>query len=109
MDFGALPPEITRAVAYCGPGQPMLAAAAAWDGGRGVGVGCDRYVGDSRATGAPWRVRVVVDGGGGHAVCGSVELPRRGPSGMQAAAAAAYEAAFVMTVPPPVITANRVW
>lgn len=32
------------------------------------------------------------------------ELPRK----MRALAAAAYEAAFVMTVPPPVITANRV-
>ncbi len=49
---------------------------------------------------------------GPHAVCGLAEPSRRRgaeQAGMQAAAAAAaYEAAFVMTVPPPVITANRV-
>ncbi len=34
MDFGALPPEINSGRMYCGPGSgPMLAAAAAWDGG----------------------------------------------------------------------------
>ncbi len=48
-------------------------------GGRGVGVGCDRLcVGDSRADRcAVGGCGVVVDGGGGHAVCGLAE-PSRG-------------------------------
>lgn len=82
-------------------------------GGRGVGVGCDRLcVGDSRADRcAVGGCGVVVDGGGAtpYVAWLSQAAARAEQAGMQAAAAAAaYEAAFVMTVPPPVITANRV-
>ncbi|BDE17322.1 MULTISPECIES: PPE family protein [Mycobacterium] len=114
VDFAALPPEINSALIYTGPGSgPMLAAAAAWDG----------LAGDLQAVAASY----------GAVVTGLVDGPWQGPSaasmaaaatpqiswlsataeqaqlaGSQAvAAASAYEAAFLATVPPPVIAANR--
>lgn len=114
IDFGALPPEINSARMYAGPGAgPMLAAAAAWDGlASGLGSTAASY---------------------GSAVTGLTDGPWLGPASMsmlaaatpyvawlsatagqaeQAAtqaklAAAAYEVAFAMTVPPPVVAANR--
>jgi PPE-repeat protein len=114
MDLGALAPEINSGRLYAGPGSgPMLAAAAAWN----------RLADDLYATAA----------GYGWVVCGLTSEGWLGPAslGMAAAvapyvtwmrttaalaeraatqareAAAAYEAAFALTVPPPVIEANR--
>ena len=114
MDFALLPPELNSARMYAGPGSgPMLAAAAAWDG----------LASDLESTAASYQ----------SAIFGLTSGPWLGPSSasmaaaampymswmsttaMQAAqaaaqakmAAAAYEAAFAMTVPPPVIAANR--
>ena len=114
MDFALLPPEVNSARMYAGPGSgPMLAASAAWDG----------LAADLESTAATYQ----------SAIAGLISGPWLGPSSMSMAAAAmpyatwmrttatqaaqsaaqpkiaagAYEAAFAMTVPPPVIAANR--
>ena len=115
LDFGALPPEVNSGRMYAGPGSgPMMAAAAAWDelaaelataaSGYGSVV--------SELTSAPWvgpasrtmvaAVTPFVSWLG--AVAGQAEET----AGQARAAAGAYETAFMMTVPPPVIAANRV-
>jgi PPE-repeat protein len=114
MDFGALPPEINSARIYAGPGSgPMLSAAVAWGG----------LAAELRSTAAAYQ----------SVVSGLTTGPWRGPASASMAAAAApyvawtnttaaqaeqtadqamaaagaYEQAFAMTVPPPVIAANR--
>jgi PPE-repeat protein len=114
MDFGALPPEVNSARMYAGPGSgPLLTAAAAWDG-----LSAELY-----STAASYRAVI-------SALTGDVWL---GPSSISMAAAtatytawmtgaagqaedaamharlaaAAYETAFAMTVPPLEIAANR--
>jgi len=113
MDFGALPPEINSAKMYFGPGSgPMLAAAVAWEG----------LAAQLHSTAASYS-----------SVISELEGSWTGPSAASMAAAAApyaawltgtatqaeqtaalakaaagaYAAAFAMTVPPPVIAANR--
>ncbi len=115
MDFGALPPEINSGRMYCGPGSgPMLAAAAAWDGvAVELGLAATGYASViAELTGAPWVGAAslsMVAAATPYVAWRSQAAARAEQAGMQAAAAAAaYEAAFVMTVPPPVITANRV-
>ncbi|WP_445161905.1 PPE family protein [Mycobacterium sp. Dal123C01] len=114
MDFGALPPEVNSARMYAGPGSgPLLTAATAWDG-----LSAELY-----STAASYRAVI-------SALAGDVWL---GPSSISMAAAAAtytawmtgaagraedaamharlaaaaYETAFAMTVPPLEIAANR--
>ncbi|MDT5139503.1 MAG: hypothetical protein QOD58_3765 [Mycobacterium sp.] len=114
MDFAQLPPEINSALMYAGPGSgPMLAAAAAWEA----------LAGELQSTSSSWLT----------VLTGLTDGPWQGPSsaamagavapqiawlsnaaeaaqqtGSQAvAAASAYEAAFMATVPPPEIAANR--
>lgn len=115
LDFGALPPEINSGRMYCGPGSgPMLAAAAAWDGvAVELGLAATGYASViAELTGAPWVGAAslsMVAAATPYVAWLSQAAARAEQAGMQAAAAAAaYEAAFVMTVPPPVITANRV-
>ncbi|WP_230872431.1 PPE family protein [Mycobacterium canetti] len=115
MDFGALPPEINSGRMYCGPGSgPMLAAAAAWDGvAVELGLAATGYASViAELTGSPWVGAAslsMVAAATPYVAWLSQAAARAEQAGMQAAAAAAaYEAAFVMTVPPPVITANRV-
>src|SRR5215467_3132673 len=115
MDFGALSPEINSARMYLGPGAgALLAASAAWEA-----------LADELHSAA-----------GGHqtVISSLAELSWLGPSSMSmvtavmpyllwmrataeqceeaaeraAVAAAAYETAFAMTVPPPMVLANRV-
>ncbi len=100
---------------YCGPGSgPMLAAAAAWDGvAVELGLAATGYASViAELTGAPWVGAAslsMVAAATPYVAWLSQAAARAEQAGMQAAAAAAaYEAAFVMTVPPPVITANRV-
>jgi PPE-repeat protein len=114
MDFGMLPPEINSARMYAGAGSgPLLAAAAAWDGlaaelhstagsyGSVIsGLTADSWLGPASvsmaAAAAPYLGWM------------STTAAQAEQTATQArAAAAAYEAAFAMTVPPPVIAANR--
>jgi PPE-repeat protein len=115
MDFGALPPEINSARMYAGPGAgPLLAAATAWDSlatelesaastysSVVAGLTSGRWLGPSSLSMASAFAPYVAWTAG---------------AGTQAAAAASqaklavefYGEAFAMTVPPPVVTANRV-
>jgi PPE-repeat protein len=113
LDFAAFPPEVNSGLMYTGPGSgPMLAAAAAWDDlaaelyltassyGLVISDLTSGWLGPSSvamaAAAAPYVSWMA-------ATAGQAE-----ETGAQAkAAVAAYEAAFLMTVPPPVIAANR--
>ncbi|WP_272896340.1 PPE family protein, partial [Mycobacterium montefiorense] len=115
FDFGALPPEINSGRMYAGPGSgPMMAAAAGWDGlSTELATAASGYSSViSELTSAPWigpasqkmLAAVVPYVGWLWAVTAQAEQT----AGQARAAAAAFEAAFMMTVPPPEIAANRV-
>jgi PPE-repeat protein len=114
MDYGAFPPEFNSARMYAGPGPAsMLAAAAAWSG----------LAAELRSVASSY----------GSVISGLIDGPWLGPSSTAMAAAAmpyvawlsttaaeaeltaaqaqaavgAYQAAFAMTVPPPLIAENR--
>ncbi|BBZ15333.1 PPE family protein [Mycobacterium branderi] len=114
MDFGALPPEINSARIYSGPGSGlMLAAAAAWS----------QLAHELNSSAAAY----------GSVISGLTTSGWQGPSSTMMAsaiapyvtwmrstaaqaeqtslqaqnAASAYQSAFAMTVPPPLIAANR--
>jgi len=114
MDFGAFPPEINSARIYAGPGSgPILAAASAWDVlAAELGSAASTYssVVNSLAEGS-WL-------GPASASMAAAATPyvdwmsttatQAEETGYQArAAAAAFEAAFAMTVPPAEVAANR--
>jgi PPE-repeat protein len=114
IDFGALPPEINSARMYAGPGiGSMLAAAAGWDGlAAELQSGAAAYGSViSGLTTGPWvgpssmamAAAVAPYVAWMNATAGQAELA----AGQAQAAAGAYEAAFAMTVPPPVIAVNR--
>src|SRR5574337_372036 len=89
MNFAALPPEVNSALMYTGAGSgPIRAAATAWDA---------------------MAAELASAAGSYQSVIGWLTDEWQGPTStaMAAAAAAAYETAFAMTVPPPVIAANR--
>jgi PPE-repeat protein len=114
MDFTMLPPEVNSGRMYAGPGSgPMLAAAAAWDG----------LAAELQSTTASYG-SAISELSGGHwlgpssATMAAAAAPymewmtttaaQAEQTATQAkAAAAAYEAAFAVTVPPPLIAANR--
>ena len=114
MNFGALPPEINSLNMYSGPGSgPLLAAASAWDL-----VAADLHLTATAAelvisqlSAASW------SGPSSQAMAAAVRpylawltaaTAHAETTGTQArAAAAAYESAFAMTVPPSVVLANR--
>ena len=114
FDFGAFPPEVNSAKMYAGPGSaPMLAAATAWDGLaselRSHANDYDSII--ANLTGEGWQ-------GPASTAMASAAAPYTAwmnttaaqaeqTAGQATAAAAAYEAAYGMTVPPPVIAANR--
>ncbi|WP_409429320.1 PPE family protein [Mycobacterium sp. SMC-11] len=114
MDFGAFPPEINSARIYTGPGSgPMMAAAAAWDkmaaelssaeaAYQGVinGLVSEGWMGPASnamaAAAAPYAVWM------------GATAAQAEQAAMQAkAAAAAFDAAYAMTVAPPLVVANR--
>ena len=115
LDFGALPPEINSARMYAGPGSgPMMAAASAWDA---LAAELESYAAGYSATlaelqGQTW------SGGASLAMAGAVApyvawatttaAQAEQAAGQARFAAAAYEAAFVATVPPQVVAANRI-
>lgn len=114
FDFGALPPEVNSAKMYAGPGSgSMLSSAATWNGLaselRSQAANYNSIV--SNLTGEGWQ---------GRASTAMAAAAVRYTSWMNTTAAAAeqtadqaqaaataYEAAYGMTVPPPVIAANR--
>lgn len=115
LDFGALPPEINSGRMYEGPGSgPILAAASAWDAVAGemssAATGYASVI--SELTGSPWigpASQSMLSAVLPYVSWLSAASTLAEETGAQArAAAAAYETAFVMTVPPPVIAANRV-
>ena len=113
LEFAMFPPEINSGLMYAGPGAgPMTAASAAWDAladdlylaavayGSTVSDLTSWWLGPSSvsmATAAATFVSWIT------ATAAQAELA----AAQAAAAVAAYEAAFAMTVPPPVIAANR--
>lgn len=114
IDFGALPPEINSSRMYSGPGSgPLLAAAAAWDqlarelstsatAYRSVvaGLTTDSWRGPTSAKMSSAADRYL---GWLHTTAAQAAQ-----TATQAkSAAAAYQSALAMTVPPPLIVANR--
>lgn len=114
MDFGGLPPEVNSGRMYTGPGAaPMPAAAAGWDA---VAAELESTAGNyssviSWLTGQAWwgpsstRMSAAVMPYVGWLRVSAKAAERTAAQAY--AAAAAYEAAFSMTVPPPVIAQNR--
>ena len=115
MDFGALPPEVNSGRMYVGPGPgSLLAASAGWDGlaaelqtaasGYQSAISSltdESWVGPSSMSMAAAVTPYLVWMNATAAQCEEAAT-------QAAAAAGAYEAAFAMTVPPPLVAANRV-
>ncbi|KAA1248700.1 PPE family protein [Mycobacterium simiae] len=114
LDFAQLPPEVNSGLMYSGPGSgPMLAAAAGWE----------TLAAELQSTASTYDalITALADGpwqGPSAASMVAAAMPQVGwlrstaglaeQAGSQAvAAASAYEAAFMATVPPPEIAANR--
>jgi len=114
MDFGFYPPEINSGRMYSGPGSgPMLAAAQAW-----VALADELYMAASGYQSAVSELTSGAWSGPSSASMSaaaasfvewlSAAAAQAEESAAQAhAAAAGYETAFAMTVPPAVIAANR--
>jgi PPE-repeat protein len=113
FDFAARPPEVNSALMYTGPGAgPMMAAAAAWNN-----------LAAELATAAASHESVIAELSGewmgpassamAAAATPYVEWMNNAAAAAEHAAAqasasaAAYQTAFAMTVPPPLIAANR--
>ncbi|MDT7722947.1 MAG: hypothetical protein QOE94_3958, partial [Mycobacterium sp.] len=114
MDFGALPPEFNSARMYSGPGSTsMMAAATAWTGLAAQLHSSASSYGSviSELTDGSWSgpsSMAMEDAVAPYLAWMNATAGQAEQAGSQAqAAAAAYEAAFAMTVPPPVITVNR--
>lgn len=114
MDFGALPPEVNSVRMYAGPGPGSLAAAAGmWDSlaaelhataghYRSViaGLTSGRWLGPASLS--------MASALGPYVAWTAGVAARAAETASQAVLAVeGYEAAFAMTVPPPVIAANR--
>ncbi len=114
MDFALLPPEINSGRMYAGPGAgPMLAAAAAWDQlAAELQATAARYdaVLSALSTNA-WRgpaSESMLAATTPHVAWLNATGGQAEQTATQAkAAAAAYETAFAMTVPPEEVAANR--
>ncbi len=114
MDFGGLPPEVNSARMYAGAGAgPLLAAATAWDQVAGelhssaisyqsavTGLTGGAWQGPASAAMAAAAAPYVAWLSSTATQCEQVANQAR-------AAVSAYESAFAMTVPPPLIAANR--
>ena len=113
MDFGALPPEVNSGRMYWGPGPgTLLAASAGWEGlaaelHRRRFLPVRDHGPDRRIVDGP---HVDVHAGRGDPVRGVAEghrRPVRGGGDPGHRGGGAYETAFAMTVPPPMVAANR--
>jgi PPE-repeat protein len=114
MDFAFLPPEINSARMYSGPGSgSLLAAAGSWDSlSAELGTTAESYASVlSGLTSWQWRgpASEAMAAAAAHYVGwlhATAEQTKQ--TAMQVrAAAAAFEQAYAMTVPPPAVTANR--
>jgi PPE-repeat protein len=114
FDFGAFPPEVNSAKMYAGPGSTsLLSAAAAWNGLaselRSQAANYTSIV--SNLTGEGWRgaasTAMAAAAAPYTAWMNTTAAQAEQTANQAMAAASAYEAAFGMTVPPPVIAANR--
>ena len=115
FDFAALPPEFNSGRMYAGPGaDSLMVAAAAWDGlaAELASAASGYHSIITELTSGPW-----VGPSSAQMVAAVVPyVSWLGSAGAQAeesatqarAAAAAFEAAFAMTIPPYVVAANRV-
>jgi PPE-repeat protein len=114
LDFALLPPEINSALMYSGPGSgPMLTAAAAWAGlSAELHTMASAYEGVIAAlTDGSWLGPASASMAGASAAQVEWLVGAAGQADQVAAragaAVSAYEAAFMATVPPPEIAANR--
>ncbi|BBY41511.1 PPE family protein [Mycobacterium mantenii] len=114
MDFGFLPPEVNSGRMYAGPGSgSLLAAAGSWDSlSAELGITAAVYESVlSGLTGLHWQgaaSQAMAASAAPYAAWLYTTAERAQQTAMQArAAAAAYELAHAMTVPPPVVAANR--
>lgn len=113
MDFGALPPEVNSGRMYVGPGPAsLLAAAAAWESlAAELNVTAGGYESVITTLTTEWQGPTSISMAAAAApYVGWIRAIARlcEQSGTQAAAAAAaYETAYAMTVPPPLVAANR--
>jgi PPE-repeat protein len=113
MDFGALPPEINSGRMYVGPGSgPLLAAAAAWDGlADDLTSTAMSYQTELENLTSTWEgpsSTSMASATAPYVTWMTATAAQAEETANQArAAVSAYESAFVETVPPPVIAANR--
>jgi PPE-repeat protein len=114
FDFGALPPEVNSGRMYTGAGSgPLVAAASAWDGlATELSSAASAYqAAILELTGGQWLGAASVSMAAAafpYAAWMNTTAVQAELSANQArSAAAAYEAAYTATVPPPVIAANR--
>lgn len=113
MDFAALPPEINSGRMYAGAGSgPLLAAASAWDAlAAELSSAASSYDSVVSSLTGEWSgpsSASMVAAAVPYVSWMSMTAAQAELSATQArAAAAAYEAAFAATVPPPVVAANR--
>jgi PPE-repeat protein len=114
VDFGALPPEVNSGLMYAGAGSgPLVAAAAAWDGlAAELSSAATSYRAVvSELTGQSWRgpssVTMAASAAPYVAWMDSTAAQAEQTANQARSAVAAYQAAFLATVPPPVIAANR--
>ncbi|OBI51593.1 hypothetical protein A5707_13690 [Mycobacterium kyorinense] len=114
MDFGALPPEINSARMYAGAGStPMVAAASAWNALaaelNSAATGYESVI--TRLSTEEWTGLAstsMATAAAPYVQWMSATAVQAEQAATQAsAAAAAYETAYAMTVPPPVVAANR--
>ncbi|CDO85708.1 hypothetical protein AWC29_11135 [Mycobacterium triplex] len=114
LNFAALPPEVNSARMYSGPGSgPLLAAAATWYAlaaeMRLAATAYGSVIGDLISAGwcGPSSTSMFA-AAAPYIAWLNTTAAQAEQTGMQAnAAATAFEAAFAMTVPPPVVAANR--
>jgi PPE-repeat protein len=113
MDFSMMPPEINSGLMYAGPGsESTLTAAAGWDRlAAELRSAADSYGSVISNLTNEWRgpaSEAMEAAAQTHVVWMNTAAAQAEQTAAQATAwADAYDAAFSMTVPPPVITANR--
>jgi PPE-repeat protein len=114
LDFALLPPEINSARMYSGPGSgPMRAAGTAWNQlaaeMRSAAASYSSVISGLTATSwqGPASASMATAAAPYAAWMNTTATQAEQTAAQAQAAATAYEAAFAMTVPPPVIAANR--